>query len=182
MIKNSIKDAGQCQIIIQSSEKMLLIRYPSFIEKTCQKSNAECKADKKVESRSCICDNFSYDNKNCSQKPIMNVNVCNHTTNEESQKIQKKVNNNTKDLNLYDKRSSIQNVSSYGIQSNNSMLMKPNASANGQTTGMIIYESPNIKNRFYAIVGFMLVGLTSIGKIGHTLFKKIRNKNGCKQQ
>jgi hypothetical protein len=32
----------------------------------------------------------------------------------------------------------------------------------GSAAGMIVYESPNLKNRFYAIVGLILVGLALI--------------------
>lgn len=42
----------------------------------------------------------------------------------------------------------------------------------GQTTGMIVYESPNLKNRVYAIIGLILVGITGIGFISYRFFKR----------
>jgi hypothetical protein len=172
VIKNSIKDAGECMITSKNSEKILLIRNPSYTEMTCPQQKSTCEIDKKTECKACICDIPYTSSKNCSQKPIMNINVCNctasnHTMNKGLQEERTET-NTSKDINLYDIQST---------QYPNSTLKNSKTSVNGQTTGMIIYESPNIKNRFYAVIGFMLVGLTVLGKTGHTFFKRFKKRH-----
>jgi hypothetical protein len=46
----------------------------------------------------------------------------------------------------------------------------------GKTTGMIAYESPNLKNRLYALIGLILVGLTCLGTISYKIYISRINK------
>ncbi|MGV8141639.1 MAG: hypothetical protein ACP5NW_04330 [Candidatus Woesearchaeota archaeon] len=171
IIKNQIKDAGQCTITVHNSEKMLLIRNPSYTAAACASTKVKGSADedKKSECQPCNYDvPYTYDNnnKNCSLKPTMNVNVCNCTKNYQiSQAELKQTNTDSKSATIQDMKYETEKPA-YSVPKNSSMM-------NSQTTGMIVYESPNVKNRFYAIIGFLLVGLAFISRTGYLFFRKI---------
>jgi len=66
-------------------------------------------------------------------------------------------------------------------QSNNQPIQSSNTSKTSKSadtgpTGMIVYESPNMKNRIYAIIGLIMVGLTCIGAISYKIYTLKKEK------
>lgn len=165
-IKGVIKDIA-CNITKGADEQAVLVQNRGYSAKACPE--CECKAIKcspctsKTDKSSYITEDACQElcSKKSSQAPsIKIVNVCN---NSEDMTANKTANNN--ETTGYDMtRTQSQENSQSGIMTNQALSDNNSKKSidKGLTTGMIIYESPNIKNRFYAIVGFILVGLSLI--------------------
>jgi hypothetical protein len=145
-IRNEIIYSG-CNITKKGDKRMLLVRndlYTPSICPVCECEKTECKP--------------------CTSKPpevipgtagktvnntptIKIVNVCNNTKNGLTESVTH-TDIQTQAQATHDIQTYSDNNSKKGLE--------------GLTTGMIVYESPNLKNRFYSVIGLMLVGLALI--------------------
>ncbi|MGV8086214.1 MAG: hypothetical protein ACP5N1_01155 [Candidatus Woesearchaeota archaeon] len=187
-IKSILKSIN-CEIINDSAEKILLIKNSDYdidaelefcekcelIKDTQEDINNEC-----IDASDSTKD-YEYNSSNINNgiKPeIKIINICD------------KIDNNTnitKDLlatSTLTEQSSI-SVSNYRLINNNDInstntalhANKSTSQSTSRTTSMIIYESSNLENRLYAIIGLILVGLTGIILV----IKKIYHKKALKK-
>jgi hypothetical protein len=150
LIRGTIKNID-CSISKDSDEKILLIKNDGYAPQQC--TACDCKATKCslcTSKTSSSAEGILKEKSSISPVPsIKIVNVCNNSGNVSDDK---NISRNMKEA--------VQ-LATTGIQTLSDNNSKKSIDK-GLTTGMIIYESPNLKNRFYAIVGLILVGLTLI--------------------
>jgi hypothetical protein len=169
IIKSSIKNID-CDINTESDSKILLIRHPEYQSSEvikCNITQTKCEPCMYNEGK----ENVTSSNKSSSiisqinsQMPLIKiVNVCNNSNiSTGNSKTSKNILSNEEILTT---QSTLQltSLNTQSSQTEKSPTENSQKSENKvMTTGMIVYESPNLKNRFYAIIGMILVGLTFI--------------------
>jgi len=171
VIKSVLKNIS-CELSNASSiygEKIILVKnskYTPYSTATSTSKQSTCSA---CSSKAATCESNAYQDTlqkntpNCSSL-IKIINVCN-TSKETPKETQKSIAQNSFELS----QAQIQNFPSTNVSSKSLVNSTQNA---GQTTGMLIYESPNLKNRLYALIGLILVGLTCITIIVYKLLHK----------
>jgi hypothetical protein len=167
VIKNNINYID-CDVIDNSSETLLIIKNSKYVSSATQKCpSCECQSAKESVSKCISIPEASYINnpQGTNQKPILKiVNVCNMS----SESLKNKTNVNVqKNTTQTIKKLATTNTPDTMIESN----FSNNTKSVGKTTGFIIYESPNLKNRIYALIGMILVGVTCLGMIFYRVFK-----------
>jgi len=153
IIQSLIKDID-CNISNGTAEKMLLIQNKDYTLAGCPKCES-CES-KTTKCPSCTFETTEESHIPCSAPLIKTVNVCNNSCSDKQQ---------SQALTIQGTQSKNMAVNSDStINSTNDALEEINSKRNKTTglTGMVIYESPNLKNRFYAIIGLIFVGLTSM--------------------
>lgn len=154
IIKNMLKNYS-CNVSNNSGEKIFLVKnslYSPAKPPTCPACNSKTSA----------CESNSYPvscsiiTQNESQKPLIKIiNVCNESKTNTSNYIKSMQNSLTQ--NTY----GLNQIQTLSVLSSN-LSNKNNTQNAGKTTSMIVYESPNMKNRLYALIGLILVGITCI--------------------
>jgi hypothetical protein len=164
-LKNYSINNYYCNGSYDLDEKIFLVKNSLY---TPAKS-AVCPA---CNSKTSIAESSQYTN-NCpivtqneSQKPLIKIiNVCNESKTKISNdnlSIQNSLVQNNYGLNQIPTQNSISNNISNKTVTQNA----------GKTTSMIVYESPNMKNRLYALIGLILVGITCIILIVYKIIYK----------
>jgi len=145
---------------MNSSEKMLLIKNSNYIPPTATTSNPSSSA---CNCQTTKCEPRLCKSKTCAQDPGTNmsnikiVNVCSSSENNTSK-------NNVSRASQDNIMQNPKGISSdLGMINNVTLSNIKNTTQNtGNAAGMIVYESPNLKNRLYALIGLVLVSLTCI--------------------
>ena len=175
LIIKSVLKSVDCNITKNSSEALLIIKNSNYSSPSIQKCpSCNCQSAKESTSSSvsipsCIYAENTQSADPKSIKPITKiVNVCN---------ISAAQSKNNSDV----QKSTTQSIKKLGSTDVTGSLSESNISNKtqntGQTTGMIVYESPNLKNRIYALIGLILVGVTCIGIIGYRFLRPKMNTN-----
>ncbi|MGV8172452.1 MAG: hypothetical protein ACP5OA_07210 [Candidatus Woesearchaeota archaeon] len=152
VIKSAIKSID-CNILNDTDKKILLIKNSEYLPEQCPTCDS-CNT-KISKCAPCIFDELQENDKICSKIPtIKTVNVCNNSCNDKQQ-LQAKATQSIQSGSM-NNPNNMTNYATTALEDNNS---KRNKTAG--LTGMVIYESPNLKNRFYAIIGLIFVGLAS---------------------
>jgi len=152
VIKSAIKSID-CNILNDTDKKVLLIKNSEYTPEQCPTCDS-CNT-KISKCTPCTLDELQKDDKTCSTIPtIKTVNVCNNSCNDKQQ-----VQTTTMQSIQPDNMNNPNNMTNYATTALEDDNSKRNKTAG--LTGMIIYESPNLKNRFYAIIGLIFVGLAS---------------------
>jgi hypothetical protein len=163
-----------CNILNDSYEKIVLIKNSNYQSITTNCPKCE---NKKVEyqktNSNYIESTFKCElsNENNSLKPIIKIiNLCNRIDNSSALLKQAESNNS-----IYEYNTTANAKFSSTTSTLSNAIINPNnlSKSASRATSMIIYESDNIKNRFYAIIGIILLGLTC----GIILIKKIYQKH-----
>ena len=148
LIKNILRDVD-CNITNRTYEKMLIIRNRNYTPYVCAKTVCP-KCTETANTAKCAgyidynigLNSIIYRN-NCTQKPLIKIlKECNETETVSKRIPEQGINNNTPSV----------YISTTTNKTNNSKNQN-------LATGMIIYESPNLQNRFYALMGLVIVVL-----------------------
>lgn len=191
-IKSVLKDID-CEIINGSFEKILLIKNSDYDIDSELELCEKCELIKDTQEKDitgtinneCIgvSDSIKYTNYNSSiinngVKPeIKIINICDKIDNKTTADKNSKAT-----VSLSEKSSTT--ISNYELTNNNIdnantalHANKSTSQSTSRTTSMIIYESSNLENRLYAIIGLILVGLTGIILVIKKIYhKKILRK------
>jgi len=160
IIKNYLRYT-YCNTTRNSSEKIILIKNSNYIPlKSSSCPTCNCKTTSASVSTAVSEGTFDKSVTDCSlntQKPIIKtVNVCNNSGSTDKSEVA---------------RNTSQSVKLQTTNLNTGTLNSSDITqSTGKTTGMIVYESPNLKNRLYALIGLILVGLTCLVIIGYKIY------------
>ncbi len=169
-IKNNIKYIN-CESIINYSEKTILIKN-SLYTKTlnvcpkCITSSVNCE-DKVIAKPIIIKDNYTSCVKENSTKPVIKIiNICNKTDSNEN------IISITSNPQLANNLNNNNNFNNIITVSNNTSTNKNN----NKFTNNIIYESQNLQNKLYAIIGLIIVTIISLILLIRRYFLIIKGK------
>jgi len=179
-IKNVLTTIN-CNITRDSSEQIILIKNSNYqnnpiVCEKCEPYNLKC--EDKISTKTPIFGyNYTISNGNSTLKPIIKViNICDKINNSTDSSLQSSSSNSS---NNYELANNI-------VGNATNAITKKNASqSTSRATSMILYESGNIKNRFYAVVGLLLVGLAGIiilsKKLSKKIYQKMYQKKSCEK-
>lgn len=163
VIKNMLKNIS-CNLSNTSDvsgERIILIKNSKYSETKSKSATCPVCSSKATSCEPCICLDLQKSAQNNSQPFIKIINVCNAS--KESKETQNSVTENSFELgSIQIQDSPSNNLSNKSLASNTSKM-----------TSMVIYESPNLKNRLYALIGLILVGLICTSIIVYKLASKV---------
>jgi len=190
-IKSNIKEFQiegiNCAIIKNSSEKIILVKNQNYTApKAPSCASCDCKASKcesVSSSQSSYIAPYSNVYSNCSQNPIIRtINYCNESRlNKYMQNMSQAITLDGANLLYDDNNDNIQENMGSNYAStqpiNSNKLNKSNSTAQDLITGTITYESPNVKNRFYALIGMVMVGIACAMIITYRFYRSRKMEN-----
>jgi|GEM_PF-4367095 hypothetical protein len=168
VIKNVLKNFS-CNISNNTSEKIILIKnskYTPLTSKSTTCPSCASKTSSSASSETYTCPTYAQYTQNSSPPLIKIINVCNTSKDSKNNNLLQNTTQYLPELS----QNSLQSISS----NNSSKNLTQNKD---KITNMTIYESPNLKNRLYALIGLILVGLTCTSIIVYKIiFRASNNK------
>jgi len=168
VLRNYSVNNYSCDISNNSGEKIFLVKNSLYVPTTLTKSTTCSACSSKAQTcesskSSSIYPVGSNSTQNMSPETLIKIiNVCNGSQTNTSNDITFMQNSLTQNTYGLSQTKMINAISSNTSSQNSTQ----NA---GKTTSMIVYESPNIKNRIYALIGLILVGLTCVLFVGYKI-------------
>jgi hypothetical protein len=169
LIKAVIKDIN-CTFNNTPTEKMILVNNNQYIAPLPNCPSSSCKT---IKCDVCNCRNIPLNTLECSKEMVIKtVNVCNQsrsnqTSNQDNKNNDETSNINQKNLSIESNNKAITNSANNTINSSKELL---------GISGKVIYESPNQKNKFYSLIGLILLGLASITIASYKFLSKKAHK------
>jgi hypothetical protein len=163
IIKNVLKNVS-CNVSNNSGERIILIKNSKYVpisSKQAVCTSSTSKISSSESSASYVCPVYTQ---NSSPPFVKIINVCN--TSKENSKNENILQNTAQELS--------------GLSQENSQIPSKNLSKNltqnpSKITSMVIYESPNLKNRLYALIGLIITGLICTSIIVYKIVFKFSN-------